>query len=82
MMPASNMKIITSAAALTLLGPEYTYKTTFLTDGEVRDSLLDGDLLDTLETDEDGWVEYEYEADADVGTHTLRFEFDTDTRER
>lgn len=44
-MPASNMKIITSAAALTLLGPEYTYRTTFLTNGEVRDSLLDGDLL-------------------------------------
>ncbi|MDQ2914790.1 MAG: D-alanyl-D-alanine carboxypeptidase/D-alanyl-D-alanine-endopeptidase, partial [Chloroflexota bacterium] len=44
-MPASNMKIITSAAALTLLGPEYTYKTTFLTNGEVRNSLLDGDLL-------------------------------------
>jgi serine-type D-Ala-D-Ala carboxypeptidase/endopeptidase (penicillin-binding protein 4) len=44
-MPASNMKIITSAAALTLLGPEYRYRTTFLTDGEVRDSLLDGSLL-------------------------------------
>jgi D-alanyl-D-alanine carboxypeptidase/D-alanyl-D-alanine-endopeptidase (penicillin-binding protein 4) len=44
-MPASNMKIITSAAALTLLGPDYTYKTTFLTDGEKRDSLLDGNLL-------------------------------------
>lgn len=44
-MPASNMKIITSAAALTLLGPDYTYRTTFLTDGPVRDSLLDGDLL-------------------------------------
>jgi D-alanyl-D-alanine carboxypeptidase/D-alanyl-D-alanine-endopeptidase (penicillin-binding protein 4) len=44
-MPASNMKIITSAAALTLLGPDYTYKTTFLTDGPVQDSLLDGDLL-------------------------------------
>jgi D-alanyl-D-alanine carboxypeptidase/D-alanyl-D-alanine-endopeptidase (penicillin-binding protein 4) len=28
-----------------LLGPEFTYKTTFLTNGEVRDSLLDGDLL-------------------------------------
>ena len=44
-MPASNMKIITGAVALTLLGPDYTYKTTFLTNGEVRDSLLDGDLL-------------------------------------
>ena len=44
-MPASNMKIITSAAALTLLGPDYTYRTTFLADGPVRDSLLDGNLL-------------------------------------
>src|SRR3954464_8855412 len=44
-MPASNMKIITSAAALTLLGADYSYRTTFVTDGEVRDSLLDGNLL-------------------------------------
>jgi len=44
-MPASNMKIITAASALTLLGPEYRYKTTFATNGEKRDSLLDGDLL-------------------------------------
>src|SRR6478672_345605 len=44
-MPASNMKIITSAVALTLLGPDYSYRTTFVTDGEVRDSLLDGNLL-------------------------------------
>ncbi|MGH7650854.1 MAG: D-alanyl-D-alanine carboxypeptidase/D-alanyl-D-alanine endopeptidase [Gemmatimonadaceae bacterium] len=44
-MPASNMKIITSAVALTLLGPDYRYRTIFLTDGEVRDSLLDGNLL-------------------------------------
>ncbi len=44
-MPASNMKVITSAAALTLLGPDYRFRTTFLTDGEVRDSLLDGNLL-------------------------------------
>ena len=44
-MPASNMKIITSTAALTLLGPDYTYKTTFLVDGPVQDSVLDGDLI-------------------------------------
>ena len=44
-MPASNMKIITTAVALTLLGPDYTYKTTFLADGPVHDSLLDGNLL-------------------------------------
>ena len=44
-MPASNNKIITSAVIWTLLGPDYRYRTTFLRDGEVRDSLLDGDLL-------------------------------------
>lgn len=44
-MPASNQKIITSAVALSLLGPDYTYKTTFAMTGEVRDSLLDGDLI-------------------------------------
>ena len=44
-MPASNNKIITSAAIWTLLGPDFRYRTTFLRDGEVRDSLLDGDLL-------------------------------------
>jgi D-alanyl-D-alanine carboxypeptidase/D-alanyl-D-alanine-endopeptidase (penicillin-binding protein 4) len=44
-MPASNMKIVTSSAALTLLGADYTYKTTFLVVGPVQDSLLDGDLI-------------------------------------
>ena len=44
-MPASNMKIITSAVSLAQLGPDYTYRTTFATNGEVRDSLLDGDLV-------------------------------------
>jgi len=44
-MPASNMKIITSAVALAQLGPDYSYRTTFAANGEVRDSLLDGDLI-------------------------------------
>ena len=44
-MPASNMKIVTSAVALTLLGADYRYRTIFATDGEVRDSLLDGNLI-------------------------------------
>lgn len=44
-MPASNMKIVTSAVALTTLGADYSYRTTFATDGEVRDSLLDGNLI-------------------------------------
>jgi len=44
-MPASNMKIITSAVALAQLGPDYAFRTTFAATGEVRDSLLDGDLV-------------------------------------
>jgi len=44
-MPASNEKIITGSVALTLLGPDYRYKTAFVTRGAVRDSALDGDLI-------------------------------------
>ncbi len=44
-MPASNMKILTSATALTQLGPEYRYRTSFLARGTVADGTLNGDLL-------------------------------------
>ena len=44
-MPASNMKIITGSAALTQLGPDYRYRTTYAARGTVRDSTLRGDLL-------------------------------------
>lgn len=44
-MPASNMKILTSATALAQLGPEYRYRTYFAGTGPVVDSTLDGDLL-------------------------------------
>jgi D-alanyl-D-alanine carboxypeptidase/D-alanyl-D-alanine-endopeptidase (penicillin-binding protein 4) len=44
-MPASNMKILTSATALTQLGPDYRYRTTFAARGTVTDGTLDGDLL-------------------------------------
>ncbi len=44
-MPASNMKIITGAAALTRLGADYRYRTSFVARGVVRDSTLRGDLL-------------------------------------
>ncbi len=44
-MPASNMKIVTSAIALAQLGPDYRYRTTFGTAGIRRDSTIDGDLL-------------------------------------
>jgi len=44
-MPASNMKIVTGAVALALLGPEYRFRTSFVSRGAIRDSVLDGDLI-------------------------------------
>lgn len=43
-LPASNMKIVTSSVALEQLGPDYTYHTTLVARGPVRDSILTGDL--------------------------------------
>jgi D-alanyl-D-alanine carboxypeptidase/D-alanyl-D-alanine-endopeptidase (penicillin-binding protein 4) len=44
-MPASNMKIPTSAVALTQLGPDYRFKTRFGAQGSISNGTLDGDLL-------------------------------------
>jgi D-alanyl-D-alanine carboxypeptidase/D-alanyl-D-alanine-endopeptidase (penicillin-binding protein 4) len=44
-MPASNMKILTSATALTQLGADYRYRTTFAARGSVSNGTLSGDLL-------------------------------------
>ena len=43
--PASNQKIVTGAVALAQLGPDYRYRTSFLTRGTLRDGTLRGDLL-------------------------------------
>ncbi|HEX7939957.1 MAG TPA: D-alanyl-D-alanine carboxypeptidase/D-alanyl-D-alanine-endopeptidase [Gemmatimonadaceae bacterium] len=43
--PASNMKIVTSAMALEALGPDYRFPTPILAGGPLRDSVVDGDLL-------------------------------------
>lgn len=42
--PASNMKILTSAAGLVFLGPDYNFETTFYYKGDIDDGVLDGDL--------------------------------------
>lgn len=44
-MPASNQKIITSAVALAQLGPDYRFHTVVAKRGEVKDSVLTGDLI-------------------------------------
>ena len=44
MVPASNMKLVTTAAALLKLGRNYSFKTTLATDGPIQDSTLVGNL--------------------------------------
>jgi len=44
LMPASNMKIVTTASVLSTLGPDFTYKTNIYTDGEISDGVLIGNL--------------------------------------
>ncbi len=43
--PASNVKLFTSAAALEQLGPDYRYRTTVYADGPVDDGTLQGNLI-------------------------------------
>lgn len=45
-MPASNMKMYTTAAALCMLGPQYRYDTDFVTNGSINEQgVLTGDLI-------------------------------------
>lgn len=45
MNPASVMKLLTTYAALDLLGPAYTWKTEAWIDGELKDGVLNGNLI-------------------------------------
>lgn len=44
LMPASNLKLLTSAAAMTLLGPDFAFRTALYADGQVHDGILSGSL--------------------------------------
>ncbi len=44
-MPASVLKLVTTAAALDILGPDYRYQTRLLHSGQVQAGVLKGDLL-------------------------------------
>ncbi|MEO7083804.1 MAG: D-alanyl-D-alanine carboxypeptidase/D-alanyl-D-alanine-endopeptidase [Gemmatimonadaceae bacterium] len=44
-MPASNMKILTTATALTQLGADFRFRTSFAARGTISNGTLDGDLL-------------------------------------
>ena len=43
--PASNMKLVTSAAALVLLGSDWQFQTRFAADGPIENGTLQGDLV-------------------------------------
>lgn len=43
--PASNIKLFTSAVALLKLGPEFKYKTYLYTDGEIKNGILYGNIF-------------------------------------
>ena len=45
MIPASTVKVLTSAAALDLLGPDFRYETALASTGPVRDGCIQGDLV-------------------------------------
>jgi D-alanyl-D-alanine carboxypeptidase/D-alanyl-D-alanine-endopeptidase (penicillin-binding protein 4) len=45
MNPASTMKLLTTYAALDLLGPAYSWKTEAWIDGELKDGVLNGNLI-------------------------------------
>jgi D-alanyl-D-alanine carboxypeptidase/D-alanyl-D-alanine-endopeptidase (penicillin-binding protein 4) len=44
-MPASNNKVLTTAAALIRLGPDYRYETQILVNGDMMEGVLKGDLI-------------------------------------
>jgi len=43
--PASVMKLFTSSSSLLLLGANYNYKTKIYTNGNIKGSILEGDLI-------------------------------------
>lgn len=43
--PASCQKLITTASALEILGPDYKFKTVILIDGKIENGLLNGNLI-------------------------------------
>ena len=73
--PASTMKVLTTYAALELLGPSYTWKTGAYISGKLEDGVLYGDLIikgsgDPVLSQKDLWLFIRQIQD--VGIHDIR----------
>lgn len=45
LIPASTYKVLTTAAALDILGPDFKFKTQFIVQGEIQDGILKGNVI-------------------------------------
>ena len=79
--PASNLKLLTTAAALRELGPEFRFQTFLLTEGVVENGVLHGDLVvygtgdpgisDRFYFEKDGVFHLLVDQLSDVGIHSI-----------
>ncbi len=79
--PASNLKLLTTAAALRILGTDHRFRTYLLTEGEVVDGVLHGDLVlygtgdpgisDRFYRDKDDVFQRLIDQLVDIGIHTV-----------
>ena len=79
--PASNLKLLTTAAALRELGPEFRFQTFLLTEGVVENGVLHGDLVvygtgdpgisDRFYLEKDGVFHLLVDQLSEVGIHSI-----------
>lgn len=75
LLPASNQKLLTTYAATVMLGDEFQYRTTVVSDAETVDGVIDGNLYligdgDPFLSTDDWWTQYEFTD----GRHRTRLE--------
>ncbi len=69
-MPASNQKLVTGASALSLLGPDYTWRTPVLLRGTTRGGTFRGDVV-LVGSGDPSWSEALHNGDAFAALHPI-----------
>ncbi|MFZ5475980.1 MAG: D-alanyl-D-alanine carboxypeptidase/D-alanyl-D-alanine endopeptidase [Myxococcota bacterium] len=72
LVPASTMKLLTTATALRALGPDWRFPTWILHDGELKDGVLDGNLYVKGQGDPSMVVERMWRMVLDVKLHGIK----------